>query len=118
MSQVRKDFLKRMFLLICLSASVMSGKNAGVQTLMRQNYMPKGLYIHCFTHRLNLVIGDVCKVILYIDEFMAILSKIHEYFTCSSVTNEYFRHAQRSLQLGKIFKNFLPILFLSIPSDD
>ncbi|CAM4938755.1 unnamed protein product [Rotaria socialis] len=80
-------------------ASVMSGSQAGVQTLMRQNYMPRGIYIHCFAHRLNLVIGDVCKVVSYIDEFMAILSKIHEYFTCSSVTNEYFRHAQRSLQL-------------------
>ncbi|CAF3478552.1 unnamed protein product [Rotaria socialis] len=80
-------------------ASVMSGSQAGVQTLMRQNYMPRGIYIHCFAHRLNLVIGDVCKVVSYIDEFMAILSKIHEYFTWSSVTNEYFRHAQWSLQL-------------------
>ncbi|CAF4778005.1 unnamed protein product, partial [Rotaria socialis] len=37
-------------------ASVMSGSQAGVQTLMRQNYMPRGIYIHCFAHRLNLVI--------------------------------------------------------------
>lgn len=85
----------------------MSGRHAGVQTLMRDNYMPRGIYIHCFTHRLNLVIGDVCKVVLYIDEFMSILSKTYDYFTCSSVTNEYFRHAQRSLELGKIFKKCL-----------
>ncbi len=80
--------------------------NAGVQTLMRQNYMPRGIYIHCFAHRLNLTIGDVCKVVIYIDEFMGILSKMHQYFTSSSVTNEHFRHAQQSLQLGKLLKEF------------
>ena len=85
----------------------MSGKNAGVQTIMRQNYMPKGIYIHCFAHRLNLVIGDVCKIVSYIDEFMGILSKIHEYFTCSAVTNEYFRQAQRLLGLGEWFYKLL-----------
>ena len=95
------------FLFVYPRASVMSGKRAGVQTLMRQNYMLRGVYIHCFAHRLNLVIGSVCKVVSYIDDFMAILSKIHEYFTCWSVTNEYFRHAQRSLQLGKCFKEVL-----------
>ena len=89
----------------------MGGKHAGVQTLMWQNYMPRGICIHCFAHSLNLVIGSVCKVVLYIAEFMAILSKIHEYFTCSNVTNEYFRHAQRSLQLGKCFKEVLLYIY-------
>lgn len=65
----------------------MGGIHVGVQTLMRQNYMSRGIYIHCFAHRLNLVTGSVCKVVSYIDEFMVILSKIHEYFTYSSVTN-------------------------------
>ncbi|CAF1442011.1 unnamed protein product [Rotaria magnacalcarata] len=83
-------------------ASVMSGRHAGVQTLMRQNYMPRGVYIHCFAHRLNLVICDVCIVVSYVDEFMGILSKIHQYFTSSSVNNEHFRHAQLSLQLNSV----------------
>jgi transposase len=48
----------------------MSGKSAGLQTIMREEYMPKGVYIHCCTHRLNLVIVDVCKVVNYIRDFI------------------------------------------------
>ena len=99
-------------MLISLSASVMSGSHAGVQTLMRQNYMPRGVYIHCFTHRLNLVISDECIVVSYVDEFMGVLSKLHQYFTSSSVNNECFRRAQLSLQLSNVFKELIGILCL------
>ena len=46
-------------------------------------------------HRINLVICDVCSVVPYIDEFFSIVSKIHEYFTASGVTNRYFYDAQK-----------------------
>ncbi|CAF4203555.1 unnamed protein product [Rotaria magnacalcarata] len=97
-------------------ASVMSGRHAGVQTLMRQNYMPRGVYIHCFAHRLNLVICDVCIVVSYVDEFMGILSKIHQYFTSSSVNNEHFRHAQLSLQLS-VSANNSSLFFEAVSMD-
>ncbi|CAF3192960.1 unnamed protein product, partial [Rotaria sp. Silwood2] len=64
-------------------ASVMSGKCAGVQTILRQSHMPQGIYIHCHAHRLNLVIID-----------------IHSYFISSSVTNEYYQLAQEKLALA------------------
>ncbi len=79
----------------------MSGKSAGLQTIMREEYMPKGVYIHCCTHRLNLVIVDVCKVVNYIGEFYSIMSSIYSFFTCSGVANEYFLDAQQKLKLGK-----------------
>lgn len=41
-------------------ASVMRGQNKGVQALFR-NQVPQAIYVHCFNHRLNLVIVDVCK---------------------------------------------------------
>ena len=78
----------------------MSGKFAGLQAIMREKYMPKGVYIHCFTHRLNLVVADVCKVVHYIDEFYSIMSLIYSFFTCSSVSNEFFQKAQEKLKLG------------------
>ncbi|CAM4904862.1 unnamed protein product [Rotaria socialis] len=40
-------------------ASVMSGKCAGIQSILRKNHMPNGIYIHCHAHKLNPVIGDV-----------------------------------------------------------
>ncbi len=79
----------------------MSGKHNGVHVILQQNHMPRGIYIHCMAHRLNLVICDVCSVVPYVDEFFSIVSKIHEYFTESGVTNRYFCDAQKLLELGK-----------------
>ena len=42
-------------------ASTMSGKNAGVQALIRQK-QPKALYTHCAGHSLNFVIATSCGV--------------------------------------------------------
>ena len=42
-------------------ASTMSGKNAGVQALIRQK-QPKALYTHCAGNSLNLVIATFCGV--------------------------------------------------------
>jgi hypothetical protein len=78
----------------------MAGKCAGVQTILRQNHMPNSIYIHCHAHRLNLVIVDVSKIVQYVDEFYQIVSKIHSYFTSSSVTNEYYQIAQQKLVLS------------------
>lgn len=78
----------------------MSGKNAGLQTILREQFMPKAIYIHCHVHRLNLVIINVCISISYVSEFYAIIQKIYKYFTDSGVTNERFRDAQNQLKLS------------------
>ena len=41
--------------------SAMAGKEGGVQAIIRRQY-PKALFVHCSSHRLNLVINDVNKV--------------------------------------------------------
>lgn len=79
----------------------MSGDQNGVHAILQQNFIPRAIYIHCMAHRINLVICDVCSVVPYIDEFFSIVSKIHEYFTGSGVTNRYFCDAQKVLGLGK-----------------
>ena len=93
--------LKRFFSHIC-SAAVMSGRYAGVHVLLRK-YMPNGIYLHCFSHRLNLVINDTCNVVCYICDYFSILSQIHSFFTESGVTNRYFKQAQQQLGLGHYF---------------
>ena len=84
----------------------MSGQHNGVHVILQQNFMPKAIYIHCMAHRLNLVICHVCLIVPYIDEFFSIISKIHEYFTTSGVTNRYFCDAQKLLKLGIKIKHF------------
>lgn len=42
------------------SANVMSGKCDSVQELFRKE-VPQAIYVHCYNHRLNLVITDICK---------------------------------------------------------
>ncbi|CAM4869410.1 unnamed protein product, partial [Rotaria socialis] len=86
---------------ICLcfdGASVMSGCATGVHVLLKK-YMPKGIYIHCAAHRLNLVISDTCKVVCYVSDYFSIVSHIYSFFTESAVTNIYFNKAQTDLGL-------------------
>ena len=79
----------------------MSGRKAGVQAILREQFMPKAIYVHCHVHRLNLVVPDVCTSVSYVVEFYSIVAKIHSYFTMSGVTNERFRDAQKKLNLGR-----------------
>lgn len=80
-------------------ASVMSGCHAGVNVLLKE-FMPKAVYVHCANHRLNLVINDTCKIVVYMTNYFSILSSLHSFFTESGVTNRYFKEAQQQLGLG------------------
>uniref|UniRef100_A0A1X7V1J2 DUF4371 domain-containing protein n=1 Tax=Amphimedon queenslandica TaxID=400682 RepID=A0A1X7V1J2_AMPQE len=62
-------------------ASVMSGCNAGVQTLIRERY-PQAIYVHCYAHRLNLVLVDVAKKVHSVSNFFTLLQS--EYVFLSS----------------------------------
>lgn len=79
----------------------MSGQHAGVQALLRQRYIPNGIYVHCYAHKLNLVICDVTKSVKYLTEFYSIISKIYTYFHASSVTSEVFKSVQKQINLGR-----------------
>ena len=50
-------------------ASVMSGKNAGVAKLLK-NEAPYALYVHCHAHRLNLALVDCMKVVHRLQNFL------------------------------------------------
>ena len=54
----------------------MGGKHAGVQAILREEFMSNAIYIHYHVHRLNLVIVDVCVSVSHVCEFYAILKKI------------------------------------------
>lgn len=89
----------------------MAGEQNGVHVILQKNFMPRAIYFHCMAHRLNLVICDVCCVVPYVDEFFSILSKIHQYFSASGVTNRYFREAQQLLELSKPIEDIINFIF-------
>lgn len=76
-------------------ASVMSGKLAGVQALLKQMY-PWLIYVHCVAHRLNLVVvtslKGTCKNIL------TLVDKLHSLFS-SAKTNDVFIKVQRETKV-------------------
>ena len=55
----------------------MSGKFHGVQAVMRQD-MPKAIYVHCFSHRLNLVVVDVITGSARMVDLLDTLKQLHK----------------------------------------
>jgi hypothetical protein len=69
-------------------ASVMSGKNNGVQALFRQE-VPQAIYVHCYNHRLNLVISDVCKNIPTVKMFFDIIENLYVFVSGSAIHSKF-----------------------------
>lgn len=69
-------------------ASVMSGKQNGVRSFFQQ-HVPQAIYTHCFNHRLNLVIVDVCKNIPEIETFIALLQQLYNFVSRSTVHTKF-----------------------------
>lgn len=62
----------------------MSGKTNGVQALFKKK-VPQSIYIHCFNHKLNLVLVDVCKNIKESERFFCIVERLYVFFSGSNV---------------------------------
>ena len=63
-------------------ASVMSGCNSGVQTIIKEKCL-QAVYIHCSAHRLNLVLVDVAKHVKAASDFFAHLQSLYVFFSAS-----------------------------------
>ncbi|GBN70321.1 Zinc finger MYM-type protein 1, partial [Araneus ventricosus] len=58
-------------------ASVVSGKHAGVNAIIKDRVAPLANYIHCFNHRLNLVLVDVATSIQCVRDCLSLLQKLY-----------------------------------------
>lgn len=61
-------------------ASVMSGHRGGVQVVLRQTF-PQAIYVHCNSHRLNLVLCSAAKESGHVSTFFDTVNQIHSFFT-------------------------------------
>lgn len=66
-------------------AYVVSGKHAGVNAIIKERAAPLANYIHCFNHRLNLVLVDVAKSVQSIRDCLSLLQKLYIFISCSNV---------------------------------
>ena len=57
----------------------MSGSVSGIQQRIRES-APMAIYVHCYAHRLNLVLVDVCKSIAEAIAFFALLERLYVFF--------------------------------------
>ena len=84
-------------------ASVMSGRLNGLQAIMRKYVCPKGIYVHCWAHRLNLVVVANVYDLDKASFFFNCLASIHSFFS-ATVPHSYFVHAQKELGEDKMIE--------------
>lgn len=65
-------------------AAVMSGKHSGVSTRITEKAR-FSYYIHCYAHRLNLVLVDVVKVVPEASQFFSLLERLYVFFSGSYI---------------------------------
>lgn len=70
-------------------AFVMSGEHGGVQTLLQEFFNRKIPYIHCFNHRLHLVIIAVVSDLEFCRLFFDQVRLLHKFFNRFKVRREY-----------------------------
>ncbi len=61
-------------------ASVMSGHRGGVQSILKETF-PKAVYVHCNSHRLNLVLCAAAESSGHVSTFFTVINQIHNFFT-------------------------------------
>lgn len=71
-------------------ASVMSGRLNGVQALFREE-VPQAIYVHCYNHRLNLIISDVCKNVTNVKMFFGTVENLYIFVSGSSVHAKFVK---------------------------
>ena len=81
-------------------ASVMSGESAGVQAILRVKYT-NAIYVHCASHRLNLVLNTVCENVTEVKDFFELLNELPT-FMSGSKRHKIFLDIQKKLGHGKV----------------
>ncbi|KAF0741259.1 zinc finger MYM-type protein 1-like [Aphis craccivora] len=83
-------------------ASVMSDCNNGVQAKIRELSKNACPYVHCYAHRLNLVLFDTAKKVEALDEIIGLLEAIYAFQSFSTIRHNAFIQAQKDC--GKIIE--------------
>lgn len=77
-------------------ASVMSGQLSGVAKRF-SNHVKEALYVHCFAHRLNLVLQDVCKTVRLMAESLDLCRDLYNFINLAPKRLSEFKNIQIDL---------------------
>ena len=77
-------------------AAAMSGVKTGVQARMREKY-EKAVYVHCWAHRLNLVLVNACCDTPHVLNFFSTLQSLHTFFSGSTLRHSKYLDKQKEL---------------------
>ncbi|KAL4113423.1 hypothetical protein QTP88_017045 [Uroleucon formosanum] len=78
----------------------MSGRLNGVQKLFRDEVL-QAIYVHCYNHKLNLVIADICKNISDVKLFFDLVEEIYV-FVSGSAVHSLFVDIQKKINLHSV----------------
>ena len=72
----------------------MSGKYTGLQARIKE-VCPEAYYVHCFAHRLNLVIVDTCSINVNARNFFGIVEQLYAFIEGSTKRHGLFKQIQQ-----------------------
>ena len=72
-------------------ASVMAESCNGVQKIVREN-CERAIYVHCYAHRINLIVVDLSKAFGRFCDLFSTLQKIYNFFSSSVVHPVFIGH--------------------------
>jgi hypothetical protein len=73
----------------------MSSEFHGLQQLIREHGSPNAIYIHCYAHRLNLVIVELTKSSTLVNKFFATIQGLAVLIGASAKRLHFFTIAQQ-----------------------
>jgi len=76
----------------------MSGSTSGVHVKIRELFKNKCPYIHCYAHRLNIVLVDVAKPVEIVDDTMGLLEAIYAFQSSSTFRHNIFSEVQKDCE--------------------
>ena len=62
------------------------------------------MYIHCYAHRLNLVVVSIARGIVEVNDFWGLLEAMYRFFSVSILRHDVFINKYRRKGLNKYWK--------------
>lgn len=76
-------------------AAVMSGHKGGVQAILKRTFQ-SAIYVHCHSHRLNLILASVARTSADASTFFETVNSVHT-FMCGTQRHARFLEAQKEM---------------------
>jgi hypothetical protein len=76
--------------------SSMSGKYTGLQAKVKDN-CPHAYFVHCFCHRMNLVVVDTCSKNVTTRNFFGVVEKLYAFIEGSTKRHGLFKDVQKRM---------------------